>query len=91
MHDLQNKLVQGKTRGTVGGQQRHYAVGNDLGNMCVCPRIPTAKGSHGTHKSAVLSLVPCLTLFMLTIFSSFFFFFTLLVQKREKIQFLSCS
>lgn len=34
------------------------------------------RGSHGSHKSAVLSFVPCLTLFVLTIFPTFLFHIT---------------
>lgn len=46
--------------------------------------------SHGTHKSAILSLAPCVTLFMLAIFSTFFYI-TSKKKKEKKIQFLGCS
>ena len=57
------------------------------------------RSSHGSCKSAVLSLVPCLILFMLTIFSNFFhitnkknfsfsaahkLFYNLSVEKKQK-------
>lgn len=70
-----------KERGSpVRGQQRHCAVWNDLRNVCGV-YISRHAWSNEIHKSAVLSLVPCLTLFMLNIFSTLF---DITSKKKEK-------
>lgn len=88
MDNLQNRLVQGKWGGELVGN-RDIAQSEMTWGMCVWhvffQPCQQQKGSHGTDKSVVLSLVPWLTLLMLAIFStSFYITSNKKKKKREK-------